>query len=124
MENTTDFNAHAAMGKLAPPRGNQQAVTQFTSRPQFGVVVMGIAQDIADFKGQLADEQGGRLVVGGVGGGQFSGQWNPDRCDGTSQMKFPAVRPKMISATLFFLAAALIYIFLKPNKKLVVNDNV
>jgi len=41
-----------------------------------------------------------------------------------SKMKFPAVRPKMISAMLFFLAAALIYIFLKPNKKLVVNDNV
>ena len=57
MEDTTDVDAGIRMRIGTTPRGDQQAIAEFTLLTQLRRVVVVVTQDVAHFEGQLTDQR-------------------------------------------------------------------
>jgi hypothetical protein len=71
MEDPPDLDAAVGVGVSAAPRGDQFAVAGGAERPEGGVGVVGVAEQVADGSGDLAEQGRGLLVVGDIGRRQF-----------------------------------------------------
>ncbi len=94
-KHTADFDATIGMGIRAAARGDQFAVMAATLGPQVWSIVMLIAQDRADLRGQLGKQQRDDLTVRDVRAGELGGQRNMERAEGHRQVQLPAVPPAM-----------------------------
>ncbi len=96
MEDATDLDAVVGVRVLAPFGSNQQPSLGLAQFEQFGVVVLDIPQDDSDVGGQLVQQGRSLGVVPSVGGGEASGQGDPDGGDRGDEVEFPAVDPAML----------------------------
>lgn len=99
VKDSSDPCAWVSMGIRTSFGSNQEPVAQAagTEDQSLFIVVMAVAQDVADFSRQLPNKSRGHLGIVGVGDGQFSRQREPEDGDSTGEMEFPAISPAVVA---------------------------
>ena len=83
--------------RIAPvPRSHQGVAIALAIVSNGGRVVVGVAQNKADWGGQLLQQLWRDHVVCGVGGGELGGQRNPDVATTGRQMELPSIDPAVV----------------------------
>src|SRR5215510_9542254 len=95
VEDTANLNAVISMRMFAAFGRHQHSVIALTVGAESGLVVVGIAQDKANFSRQFRKQQRRNRRVISIGDRQLGRQRNPYRADRYGQMEFPAIPPAM-----------------------------
>ena len=95
VEDAADLDAVVGVRIAAPAGGDQEAAGGGAVVAAGRVVVVGVPENEPGRGRELVEQARGRLVVGGVGRGQFGGERDPDRRDGGREVELPAVSRRL-----------------------------
>lgn len=94
MEDATNLDTAVGMGIRPTARGDQDLILVLAELPKVRIVVVDIAQDLANLGREFPEEGGSLLVVGPIGGSKRGSQGDPDGGD----MELPAIDPAVPAA--------------------------